>query len=189
VLARVAMIVLLFAHPYPTRSRTNRALLRAVEDLPELEVRCLYDLYPDFAIDVEAEQAALLGAKIVVWQHPLYWYSVPPLLKLWFDKVLAYGWAYGDDAAMLRGKACQWVTTTGGDLAAFGPTAIHGLGFEHFIPPLEQTARFCGMRWEEPLIVHGARRISDDVLSAYAQTYRQRLQALVRREGGGSLDG
>jgi glutathione-regulated potassium-efflux system ancillary protein KefF len=179
------MIDLVFAHPYPLRSRTNRALLSAVQDLPGIELRSLYDLYPDFAIDVEAEQSALARARIVVWLNPIYWYSVPPLLKLWFDKVLAYGWAYGDGAHALRGKVCQWVTTTGGDAPAFSRSGMHGFEFESFVPPLEQTARFCGMRWEAPLIVHGARRISDAALAERASEFRALLRTLAKREAHG----
>ena len=70
---------------------------------------------PISTIDVEAEQRALAASRLVVWQHPIYWYSVPALLKLWFDKVLAYGWAYGEGGTALRGKHCLWVATTGGD--------------------------------------------------------------------------
>src|SRR5215471_9727724 len=91
--------VVLFAHPYPDRSRAGRLLLDAVRDLPRLSVRSLYALYPDFAIDVEAEQAALAEADVVVWQAPLFWYSVPALLHLWIEKVLAHGWAYGGGTA------------------------------------------------------------------------------------------
>ncbi|HEX4353552.1 MAG TPA: NAD(P)H-dependent oxidoreductase, partial [Polyangiales bacterium] len=76
-LARDRMIDLVYAHPYPHRSRANHLMLAAVRDLPGLEIRSLYDLYPDFSIDVDAEQEALLRARIVVWQHPTYWYSVP----------------------------------------------------------------------------------------------------------------
>src|SRR5262245_51490007 len=109
------MALLVYAHPYPLRSRANRALLAALEGLPQLEVRSLYDLYPDFGIDIGTEQRALLRAELVIWQHPMYWYSVPGLLKHWFDKVLARGWAYGEGGTALRGKTCLWVTTTGGD--------------------------------------------------------------------------
>lgn len=56
-------IVLVHAHPYPRRSRANKALLEAVEDLPGVSVRSLYDRYPDFAIDVDAEKAALTAAE------------------------------------------------------------------------------------------------------------------------------
>ena len=178
------MIDLVFAHPYPQRSRANRSLLEAVRDLPEVQVRSLYDLYPDFAIDVEVEQEALSRARIVVWQNPIYWYSVPPLLKLWFDKVLAYGWAYGEGEQALRGKVCQWVTTTGGDPAAWRLQGQHGHPFERFVTPIEQTANFCGMRWESPLVVYGSHRISSAQLHQAGHDYRERLLALVARESG-----
>src|SRR5690349_11399625 len=145
------MFALIYAHPYPDRSRANRALLGAVAGLPEPEVRSLYDLYPDFGIDVEAEQELLLKAQLIVWQHPLYWYSVPGLLKHWFDKVLARGWAYGEGGTALRGKRCLWVSTTGGDAASFSAAGMHQHPFASFVAPVEQTARFCGMEWLEPI--------------------------------------
>lgn len=177
------MTVLIYAHPYPKRSRANRVLLNAVEGLAGLEVRSLYDLYPDFGIDVEAEQSALAGAELVIWQHPMYWYSVPGLLKHWFDKVLARGWAYGEGGTALRGKSCLWVATTGGDEHAFTSQGMHEHLFQAFVPHVEQTARFCGMRWLEPLIVHGAHRVAESVLDRHAVEYRARVERLLVEAG------
>jgi glutathione-regulated potassium-efflux system ancillary protein KefF len=176
------MIALIYAHPYPDRSRAGRALLEAVHALPGVEVRSLYNLYPDFGIDVEAEQEALTRAETIVWQHPLYWYSVPGLLKHWFDKVLAHGWAYGEGGKALHGKRCLWVTTTGGDAASFSPAGMHQHPFVDFVPPVEQTARFCGMEWLAPIQIHGAHRVSVHALRELAEGYRQRLVDLSRRE-------
>ncbi len=44
----------------------------------------------------------------------MQWYSVPPLMKLWMDKVLSHGWAYGHNGIALRGKSLLWAVTTGG---------------------------------------------------------------------------
>ena len=88
------MIAVVQAHPYPDRSRANRILADAIADLPGIVVRSLYDLYPDYAIDVEAEQRVLAAADVVVWQHPIFWYTPPALQKLWFEKVLTPGFAY-----------------------------------------------------------------------------------------------
>ena len=82
------MIVVIYAHPYPSRSRAGRALVDAACSVPDTEVRSLYDLYPEFDIDVTGEQEALARSSLIVWLHPFYWYSVPGLLKHWFDKVL-----------------------------------------------------------------------------------------------------
>ena len=169
--------LIVYAHPYPDRSRANRALIEAARDVSGVTVRALYDLYPDFCVDVAAEQSALIAADRVVWQCPIYWYSVPALLSLWFEKVLAHGWAYGGDGVALRGKRALWVTTTGAPLSAYAPGQMHGRPFEDYLPPMEQTARFCGMTWEPPLIHHGAQRASDETLRAWAEAYRARLSA------------
>lgn len=178
------MIYLVLAHPYPSQSRANKALLDAVSDLPDLEVCSLYDRYPDFDIDVAAEQAALSRAGLVVWMHPVFWYSVPALLKHWFDKVLSHGWAYGDGAAALRGKDCLWVASTGGTLQTYSAAGIHERSFADFMPPLEETARFCGMNWLAPFIVHGAHDIDGEELSGQARQLRQRLEAWLAAHGG-----
>jgi glutathione-regulated potassium-efflux system ancillary protein KefF len=171
------MIYVVFAHPYPSQSRANRALLDALRDLPRIEVCSLYDRYPDFDIDVVAEQAALARAQLVLWMHPVYWYSVPGLLKHWFDKVFAYGWAYGDGSAALSGKDCLWVASTGGTREAYAATGIHERPFGDFARPIEETARFCRMNWLEPFIVHGAHEIDEAELAAHALRLRERLQA------------
>jgi len=177
------MVVLVFAHPYPDRSRANRRLLERAREVEGVEVRSLYDLYPGFDIDVPEEQAALARARVVVWQHPVQWYTVPGLLKHWFDKVLARGWAYGDGGNALRGKRCLWVVTSGGDDEAYSPQGMHGRPFADYVPVVEQTARFCGMHWEEPIVVRAAQRLPDADLDGMAENYRARLEALVQRDG------
>ena len=108
------MILIIYAHPYPQHSHANKRMLEQAGTLEGVEIRSLYQLYPDFNIDVAAEQAALARADLVIWQHPMQWYSVPPLLKLWMDKVLSHGWAYGHNGIALRGKSLMWAVTTGG---------------------------------------------------------------------------
>jgi glutathione-regulated potassium-efflux system ancillary protein KefF len=176
------MVVLVFAHPYPDRSRANRRLLEAVSELSGVNVRSLYDMYPGFDIDVPAEQAALEKAHAVVWQHPTYWYTVPSLMKHWFDKVLLRGWAYGEGGTALRGKRCLWVPTTGGDDGDYAQTGMHGRAFDAYRPVVEQTAVYCGMRWEEPLVVQGVHDLSDQALADVARTYRARVEALMAAE-------
>jgi glutathione-regulated potassium-efflux system ancillary protein KefF len=169
------MICVIYAHPYSSRSRANRVFADALRTLPGLDLRSLYDLYPDFDIDVDAEQRALGEARLVVWLHPLYWYSVPALLKHWFDKVLTFGWAYGGGANALHGKHCLWVPTAGGDAETYTPSGLHAHPFPSFVPPIEQTARFCGMHWEAPHVVHGADDLDEAELSRQAAALAQRI--------------
>ena len=177
------MILIVYAHPHPGRSEANRVLIDAVRELPSVRVHSLYDRYPDFSIDVQAEQSLLEQARLVVWQHPLYWYSVPALLKLWFEAVLVRGWAYGDGGTALAGKDCLWVTTTGAADEAYSAAGRHGHPFPAFTPAIEQTARFCAMNWLEPLTVHGAHAIGDAALAAQGRRYRERLQPYLSDHG------
>lgn len=176
------MILIIHAHPYPSRSRATHALLQAALTLPEVTVHSLYERYPDFDIDIAAEQAALTRAHLTVWLHPLYWYSVPGMMKHYFDKVLALGFAYGGNQEgtgrghALRGKHCLWAPSTGGDNEAYSTTGIHANAFAEFATPIEMTARFCGMFWQPPFAVHGAHVISDDELSTKADAFKLRLR-------------
>ena len=173
----MADVVVIAAHPHLERSRVNRALLNAARklDAARVEVRDLYALYPDYWIDVAAEQAALAAARLVVWQHPIHWYGMPPLMRLWQDEVLAFGWAYGPGGRTLDGKDLWLVATTGDPAAAYRPDGWNRYFFDAFVPPYEQAAALCGMRFVPPLVLHGAHRVGDDALAEHAATYAQRL--------------
>lgn len=177
------MIALIHAHPYPDRSRANRALLGAASRVPTVAVRSLYDLYPDFAVDVAAEQEALAAADVIVWQHPVFWYAPPALMKLWFEQVLTLGWAFGEGGRALAGKRCLWVPTTGGDAPAYVEGGHHGHPFAAYVAPVAQTARYCGLEWLEPFIVHGAHRQDEAALALVAERYRARLEGLAAPSG------
>ena len=89
--------------------------------------------------------------------------------------MLAYGWAYGEGGTALSGKHCLWVPTTGGDEQAYTPSGIHAHPFASFVPAIEQTARFCGMRWEPPHVVHDANAIDELRLAGHVARLRERL--------------
>jgi glutathione-regulated potassium-efflux system ancillary protein KefF len=171
------VILVVYAHPYPAHSRACAALVEAIRGVEGVEIRSLYELYPDFDIDGDAERLALERADLVVWLHPLYWYSVPALLKHWFDQVLIRGWAHGEGGGRLAGKDCLWVTTTGGDEAAFSAGGRHGHALASFAPAVEQTARYCGMNWLEPVGVHGAHAIGEAELREAGARLRARLES------------
>ena len=176
-----AEVLVIVAHPELEQSRANRRLLQAARALQgklapgRLAVRDLYALYPDYLIDVGAEQAALAAARLVVWQQPVRWYGMPPLLKLWLDDVLAFGWAYGPDGHALRGKDLWLVASTGGPEDSYRPDSYNRYFFDAFLPPYEQTAALCGMRFLPPLVLHGAHKASHADLAAHAVIYAQKL--------------
>jgi glutathione-regulated potassium-efflux system ancillary protein KefF len=177
----MADVLVLIAHPDIARSRVTRALAERARQLPagEVEVRDLYALYPDYVIDAEAEQRALVPARTVVWVHPLQWYSMPALMKLWLDEVFAFGWAYGQGGRALAGKCAWLVVSTGGGEASYMQGGSNGWPFEHFLPPYEQTATVVGMRFLPPRVFHGAHRASDAEVGAFAAEFGQRLHELA----------
>ncbi|MEN9891852.1 MAG: hypothetical protein RLY78_2147 [Pseudomonadota bacterium] len=156
--------LVLVAHPALQHSRVTRALMSAADGLEGVALRDLYACYPDYAIDVAAEQAAALAADHLVWLHPFHWYGMPPLMKLWLDEVLVQGWAHGGTpdgpTRALAGKSLWLVTSTGGPAASYGPDGHHGHDFSAFLPPYAQTAALCGLRFRPPLVLHGAHQVS-----------------------------
>ena len=172
--------LVLTAHPSLHLSVVNRALHEAalaVAGGDGIEVRDLYALYPDYLIDVSAEQAAVERADLLVWLHPTQWYSMPALMKLWVDDVLAYGWAYGHSGKRLHGKDLWLFTSTGGRESAYHPSGYNRYFFEAFLHPYEQTAALCGLRFLPPLVLHGAHRVAPVQLEAHVSTFIGRLRS------------
>lgn len=163
------------AHPDWQLSRVNRRLFDAAREVASATTLDLYGRYPDYHIDVPAEQARLADADLLVLVHPVQWYSMPALLKLWLDEVLTYGWAYGDGGTALRGKDFWLVATTGGPEDSYHPQSYNRYFFDAFLPPYEQTAALCGMRFLPPLLLHGAHVIPRTEVEAHVATFRERL--------------
>jgi glutathione-regulated potassium-efflux system ancillary protein KefF len=172
----MAEIVVLVAHPRVEHSRVTRTLMRRAAAVgPAVEVRDLYALYPDYWIDADAEQAALRDARLIVWLHPVHWYGMPPLMKLWLDEVLAFGWAYGPGGDALRGRDLWLAVSTGGSESSYGPHGYNRHFFDAFLPPYEQSAALCGMRWLPPLVLHAAHRVDEPTIDAHATVFADRL--------------
>jgi putative NADPH-quinone reductase len=170
-------ILILYAHPASHRSRINRGMAEAARNLANVRVHDLYETYPDFHIDVPHEQALLAMADLVVFQHPIHWYSMPSLLKEWTDVVLEHGWAYGQDGIALHGKDYWLAVTTGGPDESYRQEGYNSHSFSAFLPPFEQTARLCGMRWRTPHVLHGAHQADRETIAAHIALYQEKLRS------------
>lgn len=108
--------VVILAHPNMEGSVVNKIFIEELrrDKSEDVIIHDLYKKYPDFNIDIEAEQQLLSTADRVILQAPVYWYNITPLLKKWLDDVYQYGWAFGEGGNNLRGKSFGLVVTAGG---------------------------------------------------------------------------
>ena len=172
-------VLILFAHPALEKSRVNRRLVAAVQNLENVTVNDLYEEYPDFYIDVKREQELLLSHDVVVFQHPFYWYSCPALLKQWEDLVLQYGFAYGTQGTKLAGKWVLTAITAGGAESAYGREGYNFFTIRELLIPFEQTVRLCGMIYLPPFVVSGTLRLTSETeIAKYAKLYREAVEGL-----------
>lgn len=174
-----ARLLVLFCHPRRHKSRVNRVLLEAIEEIPGVTAHDLYEAYPDGHIDVEYEQALLLAHPTIVMQHPFYWYSTPPLLKLWLDVVLTWGWAYGKGGVALKGKNLLQVITTGGGESAYQHGGFNRFTIRELLAPMDQTAWLCGMNYLPPFVVHGTHALDQQRIVSHIEDYRAVIRALI----------
>lgn len=101
------------------------------------------------APDIAAEVEKLKKADLVIFNFPVYWFSVPAMLKGWIDRVLISGVCYGGlrfyDQGGLKGKKAALSFTLGGRDHMFGPGAIHGELEVMLRPLLRGTLAYVGM--------------------------------------------
>lgn len=172
-------ILILFAHPRFEHSVVNRALVKVARDVPSVTFHDLYEYYPDFNIDINHEKNLLLSHDVVVWHHPFYWYSCPPLLKQWIDLVLEFNWAYGPLGDKLSGKSVFNVITTGGARDAYQPDGRNRFTVNQLLAPFDQTAFLCKMNYLPPFTVQGTHRIGPGELQQHAVAYGHLLSFLT----------
>jgi len=175
----MASILVLYAHPAPHKSRINRRLAAAAREVEGVTFRDLYELYPDFLIDVEEEQKLLTEHDVIVLQHPFYWYSAPSLVKEYLDLVLTYGWAYGEGGTALQGKIMLQAISAGGPEEVYTAQGRNRFTIRQLLAPFDQTAFLCGMRYLAPHMIHGANQFANAAsIQALAQRYARLLMAL-----------
>ena len=171
-------ILIVFAHPALEKSRVQASLLGRARTIEGVTVSDLYEKYPDFEVAVRKEQLLLAEHDIIIWQHPIFWYSSPALLKQWLDMVLEHGWAYGKGGTALKGKKVISCISSGGGHAAYNTGGHNRYTYAEFLRPFEQTARLCGMQYLPPYAIGGTHRMSLADLEPYAQQYADLLLRL-----------
>ena len=129
-----------------------------------------------FSSDIVREQQKVLWADFIIFQFPMWWYSVPAILKGWFDRVLTLGLAYGQGHS-LAGRRAILVLTTGGPPRPFTPdkrVVIHNM-MDHIQRGI---LYFCGLDILPPFAIYGAPNVTAEQREQYLLQYTQLLRAL-----------
>ncbi|KXX71862.1 NAD(P)H-dependent oxidoreductase [Flammeovirga sp. SJP92] len=149
-------ILVVFAHPNYNQSIINRRFVEEIKKICAIDFHPLNELYPDGKIDIPFEKNALLRADRVVFQFPLHWYNVTPILKKYVENVLEHGFAYGLDGDKLKGKEFLTAVTVGGPEEAYSRSSANSFTMDDFIKPFEQTAMLTGMNFRKTYAVYNA---------------------------------
>lgn len=173
-------ILIVFSHPLFEKSNMNRALVQNIPISENITFHDLYEEYPDFDIDIKREQSLLSRHDIIIWQHPLYWYNCPPLMKQWMDVVLEYGWAYGKKGLALKDKILFQVITTGGDKESYSETGYNQHRIIRLLEPFKQSALICNMCYLPPFVIHGTYKMTKNDYLKNGLIYGQLLDYLEK---------
>ncbi|MDA1358613.1 NAD(P)H-dependent oxidoreductase [Glycomyces luteolus] len=130
--------------------------------------------------DIRAEQQKLLDADLVLLLFPLWWFTVPAILKGWIDRVFTYNFAYG--AALprygdgpLAGKRAMLATLTGGRAGHYTPRGVNGPIEDLLFPLNHGLLHFTGFDVLPPFVEHSAVHLSDDHYGQITDRFRMRL--------------
>lgn len=136
------------------------------------------------APDIAAEIEKVRRADLLIVQFPIWWTSMPAILKGWFDRVFAQGFVvnigtgevYG--RGLLRGKKAMVVVTTGSPAELYIPGGPHGDLHELLRPLTHNLLEFCGIEVLPTHVVYSAAGIAPMDADREVELYQDRLLAL-----------
>ncbi len=136
-----------------------------------------------FAPDLAREQQRFLNADLVVWLYPIWWGGMPAILKGWFDRVLAFGFAYAEgrrfESGFFPGKRGLLCLSTGGTQQRFSTEGAYGDIRTVLWPAQRLIIEYLGMVALEPFVAYGAPRVDPKVREAYLQQWSVRLTGIA----------
>jgi NAD(P)H dehydrogenase (quinone) len=144
-----------------------------------------------FCDELRREQDRLRAADLIILQFPLWWGAPPAILKGWFERVLAYGFAYVDgrrfETGLLKGRRALMCVTTGGTPQRFSAEGVYGEIDRVLWPVKRLTLEYMGLAVEEPFVAYAAPRVDEATRRDYLARWQHRvLEALA---GHQSLEG
>ena len=147
--------LIIFAHTFWKDSKVNRALLEELKDNKNVNIHNLSVIYPDGKINsVKSEVALLKEADNIIFQFPLFWFSMPSLLKEWQDFVLS-DILHGSDNKILENKTFKIITTAGGEKSFYDTLDFK---IEEILSPINISFKHLGLKIKEPFCIYEANK-------------------------------
>ncbi|PAF51364.1 hypothetical protein BKH43_01615 [Helicobacter sp. 13S00401-1] len=153
--------LIILGHPSIETSVVNKALLSSIEGQKNIEVRNIAKLYPSLNIDAAKERALLGEAKRIVFQFPLYWFSVPAALKAYMDAVFT-GILFGDTPKLVAGKKFKIVVSAGSPKSKYTKDGRNGHDLDEYLISVLHSAKYLGMETEEIYGVYDTMNVAND---------------------------
>jgi NAD(P)H dehydrogenase (quinone) len=132
-----------------------------------------------FAADLAREQARFSGASLLIFTFPIWWGGPPAILKGWFDRVLACGFAYVDgrrfETGFFQGVACLAGVTTGGTAERFSRTGVYGEIGTVLWPVQRCVFDYLGLRQLPLFVAYATPRVDAEQRRKYLDAWRDRV--------------
>ncbi|XP_053175984.1 NAD(P)H dehydrogenase [quinone] 1-like [Scomber japonicus] len=136
--------------------------------------------------DITEEQRKLTEADLIIFQFPMYWFTVPAIVKGWFDRVLTLGFAYSQEKRYTEGifkdKKAMLSFTTGSHESMFSANGINGDMNVTLWPLQNGILHYCGFQVLAPQIFWAPSHIPSEARSTMLEAWRARLQGLMEEK-------
>lgn len=150
-------------------------LVYALEQRNALETESL-------APDIKVEIGKVLWSDLIIFNFPVYWCSMPAIMKGWIDRVFVSGLCYGGrrfyDQGGLRGKRAMLSVTIGGQQHMFTHDGIHGSIEDMLKPVLQGTLAYVGLEVIPPFVAWHVPYISEEARGKIMSDFRRYLQSI-----------
>lgn len=170
-------VLVIVAHPDLEQSIVNKTWVEELKKHAKITVHELYKQYPDEQIAIHREQKLCDEHDRIVWQFPFHWYSSPPLLKKWIDKVLTRGWAYGTDGTNLHNKDLILAVSTGSGEEKYQAGGRNHYSMSELLKPFQATSNLIGTRYLPAFVFNGAYTAEKEEIENSARAYVEYILA------------
>ncbi|MEG1978254.1 MAG: NAD(P)H-dependent oxidoreductase [Cetobacterium sp.] len=164
-------ILVVVSHPDLDNSVVNKRWIEELKKEDDIKIRNLDELYPNRDIDIEVEKKYLEEAERVVFQFPFYWYSMPGIMRDYFDKVLEFKWAYGPNGDALKGKEFLVAVSVGAPQYSYQGGSYNNFTITELLRPLEATANAIQMIYLPYFAVFDTPRLKEEQVNESAKNY------------------